>query len=155
MAVDIGQKWLGVAISDPLRLIASPFTSIKCQSEEEIINVISEITSSQRATMLVIGLPISLDGTIGPQANTVLALAKNIGSRISIPVAFQDERLSTSQAAEIMSKNKSKLSTRDDAIAAAVILQDYLNGIRFSGNMRLENSPSPKNFQPENGIDRT
>ncbi len=135
LAVDIGDRWLGVAVSDPLRIIATPHSCIKCDDEKDIIKAICELAKDNDVTLLVIGLPKSLDGTTGPQALKTTRLAKKISKKTGVPVVFQDERLTTAQAREIMAPKKLKHGTRDDSFAAAIILQEYLNANVNSGSM--------------------
>jgi putative Holliday junction resolvase len=129
IAIDIGDKWLGIAVSDPLRLIASPVTTIKCETEEEILNTIDAFIREYEAVLIVAGLPRSLDGSIGPQATRTQLVVDNIRNNLGIEVVYQDERYSTSRAKDIMTHKKRRtnlITQRDDAIAAAVILDDYL-----------------------------
>ncbi len=127
MAIDIGDKWLGVALSDPLRITATPWSSIRCENEEEIISTVCEFAKTNKIAMLVAGLPRSMDGSSGQQEKKVRQMVENIAGKVGVPVVYQDERLSTSQARDILESKKAKPGTRDDALAAAIILQEYLN----------------------------
>jgi len=129
MAIDIGDKWLGIAVSDPLRLIASPLATVRCESEEAVLDTVDAYVKEHGITMVVAGLPRSLDGSTGQQAVKVQKIIDHLSSKLGISIACQDERYSTNRAREILAKNKGHAKstrTRDDAVAAALILEDYL-----------------------------
>ena len=130
MALDIGDRWLGVAVSDPLQIIASPHSVVECQGEEDTITQVVGLAKENGITLIVAGYPRSMDGTTGQQARKIERLVEKIASLIDIPVILQDERLSTDHARQILTGKPVRNSDRDDAIAAAIILQDYLNAIR-------------------------
>ena len=136
LSIDIGDKWLGIAVSDPLRLIASPVTAIRCETENELIKTVGDFIKEYDAGLLVIGFPRSLDGSTGPQALKIQRLSQIIQEKLKMPIVNQDERYSTSRAQEILARKKTRSGTaniRDDAIAAALILEDYLKSIGPSG----------------------
>ncbi|MDD2252005.1 MAG: Holliday junction resolvase RuvX [Dehalococcoidales bacterium] len=129
MAVDIGEKWLGIALSDPLRLIASPLKTVRCESQEEILDALGVIARQFEVKLIVAGLPRSLDGSTGGQEARTQIVIDAIREKLGIAVECQDERYSTSRAKDIMTGKKRRAglkNERDDAIAAAVILDDYL-----------------------------
>lgn len=130
MAVDIGEKWIGIAISDPLRLVASPLKTVRCENREDLLDVLQTIARQYQVNLIVAGLPRSLDGSTGGQEARTQTVIDIIREKLGIAVACQDERYSTSRARDIMTRKKRRASLkneRDDAIAAAVILDDYLN----------------------------
>ena len=130
LGLDIGDKRIGVAISDTNGILASPFTIIERKGERQDIGAILSIIIQNEVERIVVGLPRSLNGSIGGQAEKVMAFIKKLSSQTDIPVEFRDERLTTVSAKRLMQavKNrKSKRRTRDDAIAAALILQGYLD----------------------------
>ena len=129
MALDIGDRWLGVAVSDPMQLIASPHSVIECQGEDDTITQVTRLARENDVSLIVAGFPRSMDGTIGQQARKICRLVEKIAGLVNIPLLLQDERLSTDHARQIMAAKTARNSGRDDAIAAAVILQDYLNNI--------------------------
>lgn len=134
MAIDLGDKWIGVAVSDPLRLIATPLLTRRCPDAEAIVDTVCNLVEQNNIKLLVAGLPCSPDGGIGLQAEKVNTLVQAITSRVKIPVVFQDERFSTHQAQKILKSKKAKPGSRDDALAAAIILQEYLDGNQPPGN---------------------
>ncbi len=142
VAIDIGDKWLGVAVSDPLRLIATPVTTIRCETVDDILTAVENIVREYQAGLLVAGFPRSLDGTIGQQAEKVQEIINKIADRLKIKIVAQDERYSTSRAKEILAGKKTKTKptgVRDDAIAAALILNEYL----LSCNVRTTAETEP------------
>lgn len=122
---------IGVALSDPLGVIASPHSIITRQGDTEAdIQAILDIIGKSGAEHVVVGLPLSMDGTEGEQAAKTRGFAAELGKRTAIPVTYQDERLSTQEARRMVRENR-KMSSREriDAQAAALILQDYLNAL--------------------------
>lgn len=126
MAVDIGDKWLGMALSDPMRIIASPLFTRRCENDEEIVGTVRQAASDHAVTLVVAGVPRSLSGETGPQAQKTLSTIEKIRRSLNVPVVIQEERFSTSRARDILAGTKLKKAARDDAIAAALILEDYL-----------------------------
>ncbi|MCK5434564.1 MAG: Holliday junction resolvase RuvX [Dehalococcoidales bacterium] len=129
MGLDIGDKRIGVAVSDPQGILASPFTIINRIDDTVDVEAITSIISQQQVKQIIVGLPRSMDGSIGKQAEKVEAFVRELSSRTEIPVEFRDERLSTVSAKRLMQAANTK-KTRDDAIAAAIILQGYLEETR-------------------------
>jgi len=119
-----------VALSDPLGILATPLTIIERQDEQQDIQVIVDIINQHQVKQVIVGLPRSMDGTIGEQAEKVRAFAERLSSQTDVPVEFRDERLTTVSARRLMRaasvRRNSRKKTRDDAIAAALILQGYL-----------------------------
>jgi len=122
-----------VALSDPVGILATPLTIIERQDEQQDIQVIVDIINLHQVKQVIIGLPRSMDGTIGEQAEKVTAFASRLSSQTEVPVEFRDERLTTVSARRLMqaaSARRTRKKTRDDAIAAALILQGYLEEMR-------------------------
>ncbi len=130
LGLDIGDKRIGVALSDPGGILASPFTIINRQDERLDIEAIIDIVNQQQVGQVVIGLPRSMDGSIGKQAEKVKAFVQKLREHIEVPVEFRDERLTTVSAKRLrqaVNRKKTREKVRDDAIAAALILQGYLD----------------------------
>jgi putative Holliday junction resolvase len=123
-----------VALSDPAGILATPFTVIERQDERQDIETIVDIINQHQVKQVIVGLPRSMDGTIGEQAEKVRAFTDRLSSQTEVPVEFRDERLTTVSARRLMQaasvKRTSRKKTRDDAIAAALILQGYLEESR-------------------------
>jgi len=119
-----------VALSDPQGILASPFTIINRIDETADIEAITSIISQHQIKQVIVGLPLSMDGSIGKQAEKVKAFTEKLGDFTEVPIEFRDERLSTVLAKRLMqavNAKKGKKKAPDDAIAAALILQGYLD----------------------------
>ena len=135
LALDVGDKRIGVAVSDPLRIIATPLTAIERTSDDSVIDLILEIAIEQEAGEIVVGLPVSLSGHFSEQTKSVAAFTRKLEARSPVPVITADERYSTLEAERLLSQSKPKRARSRgeiDAAAAAVILQAYLDA-RTSG----------------------
>lgn len=130
LGLDIGDKRIGVALSDPGGILASPHSIIDRTDENQDIEVITDIVNQHQVEQIVVGLPRSMDGSISKQARKVEAFIQRLGSHTSVPIEFRDERLTTVSAKRLMqevSPRKTTKKYRYDAIAAAIILQGYLD----------------------------
>jgi putative Holliday junction resolvase len=128
LGLDMGDRRIGVALSDPLGIMASPLTIISRTDEEADIEAIIAIVRQNEVGRIIIGLPLSMDGSLGKQANKVKEFAAGLSCQIDIPIEFRDERLSTVSAKRIVRNvRKTNRETRYDAAAAALILQSYLD----------------------------
>ena len=119
-----------MALSDPEGILASPFTIIDCRDEESDIEAITDIISQQQVKQVIVGLPRSMDGSLGKQAEKIKAFTQRLCSHTEVPVEFRDERLTTVSAKRLMqtvNTKKTKGKARHDAIAATLILQGYLD----------------------------
>lgn len=128
LGLDVGDARIGLALSDPLGIIASPLTIISRQNIEADIQAIIDIAVKKNVGRIIVGLPFSMDGTLGEQAEKVRRFADELSGRTDIPLEYRDERLSTVEAKNIVRKvRKTSRATRYDAAAAALILQSYLD----------------------------
>lgn len=130
LGLDVGDKRIGVALSDPDDILASPFTIINRSDETADVEAIINIINEQQIKQIIVGLPRSMDGSIGKQAVKVKDFTQKLGNFTEVPIEFRDERLSTVSAKRLMrgvSAKKSKEKARYDAVAAALILQGYLD----------------------------
>jgi putative Holliday junction resolvase len=142
MGVDFGESRIGIALSDPLGIMATPLTIITRTDEAKDIDTIADIIHENRVGRLVMGLPLSMDGSLGRQAEKVRDFAAELGKKTDIPIEFQDERLSTVAAKNLMREaKKTDRKTRYDAAAAALILQGYLDGTAGTRRNRSNGSP--------------
>ena len=130
LGLDVGDKRIGVALSDPEGILASPFTIISRVDERADVEAITGIVSQYQVEQIVVGLPRSMDGSLGKQAEKVEAFTQKLCNSTEVPVIFRDERLTTVLAKRLIqaaNTKKTKKVVRDDAIAAALILQGYLD----------------------------
>lgn len=131
IGIDPGSKTLGIAACDAGRLIASPVETIrKGRKLGPSLDRLFEIIDQRKTVGLVMGLPLNMDGSEGPRAQSARALARNIIARRHIPIAFQDERLSSSEAERAMiagDLSRARRAELIDASAAAIILQTAID----------------------------
>lgn len=140
LALDVGDRRVGVAVSDETGLIATPLTVIRRASKAEDFARIAGLVRELDVGELVIGHPLDKDGRAGPQAQRIeryaAALAETLQAEgLDLPLTFWDESLSTARAQEAMiaaGRKARDRRARIDAVAAAVILQDYLDSHRPS-----------------------
>lgn len=132
MALDYGTRAIGVAISDELKLTVRPLTTLRRerQSRASIVERIVTLVAAQEIETLVVGLPLRMDGTMGDAAERVMRFVRELQGKLTIPVVPYDERLTSREADEILrarGADARERRARSDEIAAAIILQDYLN----------------------------
>ena len=133
IGLDLGSKRIGVSICDERQSVATPFKTINKTSYEELINELKKIIEENNVKGIIIGYPINMDGSLGPSAQSVNDVSKNIDLNVEVDVCFWDERLSTVGAFNLSSQlhvNVTKREKNIDQNAAAFILQgaiDYLN----------------------------
>jgi len=127
VALDIGTKRIGIAVSDALWLGASPIKTILRKNDKSALKEIEAILKEYMTDTLLIGVPYNMDGSVGFQAKNCIDFIKPLKDKYNI--LYQDERLS-SQAAEDILKEKNKKYTKNkslvDTVAACIILEDYL-----------------------------
>ena len=130
LGLDIGLKRIGVAGCDGLGLLATELTTIKRSSFKNDVEQIKKIVAEREADILVIGLPYSMDGSIGFQAKQVMKYAKRLSKALELPIEYVDERLTSLEAEEQLKAHK-RYSSKDkgliDKRAAAIILQQWLD----------------------------
>ncbi len=119
-----------MAMSDPGGILASPLRVIERTIETRDIKAILEIIDEHQAGVIVAGLPVSMDGKVREQAGKVKSFLENLARVTTIPIEYRDERLSTQAAKRSLRavpRKKADTKKRDDAAAAAIILQGYLD----------------------------
>lgn len=130
MALDLGEKRIGVAISDPTQTIAQSYDVILRKSRTEDYAAYGRIVEKEQITLLVVGLPLTLRGKESQKSAWVRDYTGEMAAHLDIPIEFWDEALTTVQAAESLrarGKRGKKARARIDAVAAAFILQSYLD----------------------------
>jgi putative Holliday junction resolvase len=133
LGIDAGERRVGVALSDELRLLASPLTVLdRGHGLAPVLNTLIELTHREGVVQIVVGLPLNADGSVGKQARRAQDFARVASRVLGLPIEMWDERLSTQAAEAILraqGRNTRRLRQRGeiDAVAAAVILQDYLD----------------------------
>jgi putative Holliday junction resolvase len=143
LGLDVGERRIGVAISDPDRRFALPLHSVDGRDQASAIDAIAAIAAEDEADEIVVGLPLSLSGEAGKQAEKTTAFADELKQRLGLPVHLWDERFSSQEAQRRVaeehqpsgSKGRRMRSKRvdadTDALAASIILQAFLDGRRW------------------------
>lgn len=137
LGLDVGERRIGVAISDPNGQVAVPLRTLQVRTEETAVKEIAALVAEEAVEGVVVGLPLRLDGGVGAQAESVQAFVRVLVPAVDVPVTLWDERLSTVQAEQLLrresrarsgDKRPSRKSRPErDALAAAIILQGYLD----------------------------
>lgn len=133
LGLDIGDRRIGVAISDSDQILASPLTTIVRDDDDKAVDAIVEIINKYDAKRIVIGLPYSLGGNLGIQAKKVKAFVEKLSKCTEAEIEFRDERLSTVAVEHLLIEagiKSRKRKERRDAAAAAFILQGYLDSLK-------------------------
>ena len=134
LALDVGLARIGIAVCDPLRLAARPHSTLTRKSRRDDFAKLSQIVKAEEILGVVCGLPLNMDGTAGPQAQTTRKWAMRLAHALRtllgkpVPIALWDERLSSFTAQELAHQWPRHVG--EDAIAAAVILQSFLSAQR-------------------------
>jgi putative Holliday junction resolvase len=134
MGLDLGEKTIGVAVSDPGWMIATPSSLIRRAKFTKDAATLAELMASRDVGGLVIGLPVNMDGTEGPRCQSTRAFARNFLALHDIPIAFWDERLSTVAVERMLTReadaSRARRAELVDKAAAAWILQGALDRLR-------------------------
>ena len=130
LSVDYGDKRTGIAVCDKFEMLASPVCVITEWNVDTLANKIIDVANEKRAEEIVVGLPKNMDGSEGFRADACKELGEKLKNLTGIPVKFWDERLTTVSAHKILSENNVRGKKRKavvDAVAADIILQDYID----------------------------
>lgn len=130
MAVDVGDVRTGIAMSDPLGVIATPHSVVPVESVEADCRTVAKLAADNEVAEIVVGMPLNRNGEIGPQAEKVQRFIERLREEVSVPVVIQDERFSTASAERaLIQANVSRKARKKivDKIAAQQILQVYLD----------------------------
>ena len=129
LALDLGAKRVGVAVSDELRLTARPLPLLERRSWKDLLRQVLAIVETYDARGLVIGLPLNMDNTRGPAAAEAARLAENFRRSLNVPVYLQDERLTSAAAAETLKAGGAgpdEVNRLIDSESAVIILRDFI-----------------------------
>ncbi len=140
LALDLGAKRVGLAVSDELRITVRPLEPLRRASWKELLRAIAETITRFDARALVIGLPLNLDGTEGEAAREARKLAQNFARSLDLPTYLQDERLTSREAEEnlrAIGLKETELRARVDGEAAAIILRDFITAAKDSQQRSL------------------
>ena len=132
LALDHGTRRIGVAVSDETKTIAQPLEYILAEPFADFLKRLNEILLTKEIELILIGLPRNMDGSYGPAAEKVRAFVTTLKTTIIIPIKLWDERLTSSQANKILIQGgvrRDKRKEKVDKMAAAILLQSYLDAI--------------------------
>ncbi len=135
LALDVGGRRIGVAVSDPLGVVARSLGVVDYKSTAEAVTAVADLVREWDVSTIVVGHPRSMDGTVGQQAREVEAFVAELEQAVDVPVVLWDERLTTVSAARFLHDqglDARAQKGRIDAAAAAVILQDYLDSRKLA-----------------------
>ncbi len=139
LGLDVGTKTIGLALSDVTRSIATPYETIRRTKFTSDAKILGDIVDKMEVGGLIIGLPINLDGSEGPRAQSTRAFARNLAKHMDLPMAFWDERLSTAAVERHLIEAGASRKRRAevvDRMAAAYILQGALDRLKRAGEHR-------------------
>ena len=134
LSVDYGDKRTGIAVCDKFEMLASPVCVITEWNIDALANKIIDVANEKKAEEIVVGLPKNMDGSEGFRADACKELGEKLKALTEVPIKFWDERLTTVSAHKILSDNNVRGKKRKavvDAVAADIILQDYIDSRKF------------------------
>lgn len=126
----MGERRIGLALSDPLGYTAQGLNTIQIKNPEDVCDKLMDVIKEKKVELLVFGLPKNMNGTLGPQAKKVQEYADKLKQLSGLPVDFEDERLSTVSAEQVLlmaDQSRAKRKKAIDRMAAVIILQSYLD----------------------------
>ena len=141
LGIDYGTKRVGLAVSDPLGFTAQGIKTIRTKDAASLLDDIKQVCQAYQIGEIVIGLPLNMNGSVGPSAQGVLEFKEKLGSIFGASVKTWDERLSSRQADRFMIEeglSRRKQKENSDRIAATLILQSYLDSKRNSSPNKIE-----------------
>lgn len=136
LAIDLGDRRIGLAMSDAGGRFAQPHEVLQVTDPRQAIDPIAQLARQEAVERLVVGLPLNMDGSVGPRARQTIAWGEELARKAGVAVVYVDERLTSFDAAQQLNDRKrggEKLTRKRrkeqlDALAAATFLQDYLDG---------------------------
>lgn len=130
LALDYGEKRIGIALSDPNRIFSKPLCVLSNKGFEQLVEELKKLITLHQVTLLIIGIPYAIDGSITPKTEECQQIMNRLKDVLSIPVEGFDERYSTWEANEELKKmgyNWRQAKEIKDAMSAAIILKEFLN----------------------------
>ena len=139
LGIDLGEKRIGISISDELGITAQGLPTIKSANEIEDLKNIKEIIDQYGVEKIVLGLPINMNGSLGEQAKKAISFAEKLKSSFQLPVELEDERLTTSKAEKFLietDRSRKKRKKVIDKMSAIIILQSFLDRKKMSKEIK-------------------
>lgn len=143
LALDVGEKNIGLAISDELGWTAQGRPSLRRQAKSKDFAAIVNIAKENQAAEIVVGMPVNLDGSVGEKAKQIAAFVEELRKETALPIKVWDERLTSVQAEKVMLEqdlSRKKRKERSDRLAAQLILQNYLDAKNNLQNVPKDDS---------------
>jgi putative Holliday junction resolvase len=134
LGIDYGEKRVGVAISDEEGIIATPLCILEVKSVKDAVSQTVGMCKEREAEQIVVGLPLNMNGTVGPSAEAALAFVEALAAKVDTPIATEDERLTTKLVERVLLQgdvSRAKRKKVRDKLAAQAILQGYLDRAQF------------------------
>lgn len=132
LGLDVGDKTVGVAVSDLLGLTAQGVTTIRRESNKKDFQAMEELIKEYEAKKIVVGLPKNMNGSLGPQSEKAMKFAEKLKNKFNVEIIYIDERLTTKSAERALIQGNMRRENRKkviDKVAAIFILQSYLDGL--------------------------
>ena len=132
LAIDHGSKRMGIAVSDELKMIAQPLEFIPAEPFPAFLARLEDLIVEKEVDSILVGMPRNMDGTYGPAALKVQDFVAVLKGALSVPIKTWDERLTSAQANKLLIQGnvrRDKRKQKVDAMAAAILLQSYLDGL--------------------------
>lgn len=133
LALDVGERRIGVAMSDESAVLASPYTTLHATPPAVFFKKLQQIVVTEAVSRIVVGLPISLNGHEGPQAQRIRQFITELTHHVTVPITTCDERYTSAAAERLMVEaglRPAQRKARIDEVAASIILQDWLDAQR-------------------------
>ena len=133
LGIDFGDKRIGLAISDPMGWTAQSIPTLQNISSAQVLDSLAKLCREREIGEVLIGLPINMNGTIGPRAQKILDLVPELEKALGVPVKTWDERLTSREVGRLMIEqglSRQKQKSRSDELAATILLQGYLDSKR-------------------------
>jgi putative Holliday junction resolvase len=130
IGLDLGERRVGVAVSDPGGTIATPLVQLQPRGRKDLVQAVQRLVTEHAAERVVVGMPLLLDGGRGEQARRTEGTVEALRAALPVPVTVWDERFSTAEAEDAMrgaDLSPAQRKARRDKVAAALILQSYLD----------------------------
>ncbi len=137
LGIDYGERRIGLAISDPMGIIAQPLTTLDTEKIKDVFFEVKNIVKEKNVKKVVVGLPKNMDGTIGEKGKKVLNFADDLSKELNLKIDLWDERLTSVESQKTLKQEKRKTKKDKqivDKLSASLILQGYLESLKSNEN---------------------
>ena len=142
LAIDYGDKRIGLAVSDALRITSQPLKTIPNHNTDQVLQDLADIIAEYQVSLIVLGLPLNMDSSEGCRADISREFKETLNDKFDVPVVLQDERLSSAEVEKILlagDVSRADRKNQRDKLAASIILQRYLAQIQGGKNNNEQN----------------